>query len=498
MSSFFKRILSALFLCTLMLSCAKESKVADDLYLGVDPPPADIPVVPVGASNEIVDDWKGLNPVDPNQPDRSYKNIWVRMFPVMTAPYRDPYPLTENIYRAELYNSKGIEVRNEQNGNLIASGKKIVFQFDRNNIFVDGRRLDLDVYWFVPKDKDVFTTVRWDRGKTDEMRLELRGEFVNKQTTYSKNIVPKLVRENESQSFVVSKMIEDQARENVWSIINVLPVNDYLLAVVPSEVIHSWHDQALRAQAIAARTYALFEMMESRKIIQRKWDVDPTTWFQSYRGQSFQKGNGSLRVMEVERTSRAVEDTANLALFHDNEILKAYFSSNSGGITCRADECFNADSNPDYLVIKPDVEGIRDETGITGTWGKDARLTRTNLIRKLQEKGIPTSGFKQIESGVKGPSGRTWQIKVVYTDGHETLLSREDSRSFMSLFGGVRSYLYELSPMKNGWQTVVGHGFGHGVGMSQWGAQLFALKGKRAEEIVTYYYEDSELLDMTR
>ena len=65
--------------------------------------------------------------------------------------------------------------------------------------------------------------------------------------------------------------------------------------------------------------------------------------------------------------------------------------------------------------------------------------------------------------------------------GHApTSLQRE---SFMSLFGGVRSYLYELSPMKNGWQSIVGHGFGHGVGMSQWGAQLFATRGKKAEEI---------------
>ena len=497
-----KSIVMSLWLAFALIfaACGNDNN-DNDLYLGIDPPPpsGDIPAVPTGVTGNIVDDWQRPIP-DTGEPSRSYRNIWVRMFPILSAPYRDPYPLTQNIDRVDLYNSGTLRVYSQTTKSLLGEGQSVKFFFDQDRITIDGQRISLERVWISPINPAITTTARWDRGRTNAMKLELRGQFVVQPTTHSKNLIPESFIDYQQdfgeQMYSISWMLMAEEEPKVWSLVNVLPVNDYLLSVVPSEVILSWHQEALKAQAIAARTYALFEMMESREIIKRSWDVDPTTWFQSYRGHSFQKGNSAMRRMEVPRTTSAVNDTADLALFYNGDIIKAYFSSNSGGLTCTASECFDLPTNPDYLVVKSDIDGIKEETGETGTWGRRSSLTKSNIIGKLRQVGVRTSGFKQIRNGVRGPSTRTWQIAVEYTDGTEILLSRADSRKIMPLFGPIRSYLYELSPMSGGVQQVVGHGFGHGVGMSQWGAQLHAVRGYSAREIVTFYYDSTDLVDM--
>ena len=468
------------------VSCGKFQS-RQDLYLGVELPiPEEIPKLAEGTSQKILKDWQEESPLkEPRHLVKSYKDIWVRMFPILSTPYRDPYPLTQNIYRLDLFNSRQLRVSSRRGGGELVRGRSLSLRLRSQKLIVDGVSLPLREIWIRPVDKEVMTTLRWDRGKKNAMVLELRGDFVVEPTLFSLDLVPKSpvsgspvaggdwgASSLEARPHL-STLLETQERE-YWSLINVLPINEYLLSVVPSEVLTSWHGEALKAQAIAARTYALFEMVEARELKKRSWDVDPTTWYQSYRGHSFGRGGGRPRTMEVPATSAAVENTANLALFHQGEILKAYFSSNSGGITCTATECFGLPDNPPYLVTKEDVQGIREQTGETGTWGNRAQLTRQKIVNQLRSLGLRTSGFRQIKNGVRGPSTRTWQIKVEYKDGRETLLSRKNSRKIMSLFGPIRSYLYELSPMANGVQRVRGHGYGHGVGMSQWGAQLFA------------------------
>lgn len=265
---------------------------------------------------------------------------------------------------------------------------------------------------------------------------------------------------------------------------------------MPSEVPSSWPQETLRAQAIAARTYAMREIIESREVDHREWDLDPTTWFQSYRGTQFLDPNTETwRKIEQLSTDNAVAATFDQILTFENKVIVAFFSGNSGGITCTAIECMGTSgANPSYLVVKPDANGVQDVS--TGTWGASANITSQTIANRLSDMGIAYSSRPvKLEHHARGLSGRTWQVKVALQDGKRIVLDRSQTKRMTSLFGTIRSSLFELGDVDpaTGKQRVLGHGYGHGVGMSQWGAKLFSDQGWSAEKIVKYFYEGTTL-----
>jgi stage II sporulation protein D len=143
-----------------------------------------------------------------------------------------------------------------------------------------------------------------------------------------------------------------------------------------------------------------------------------------------------------------------------------------------------------------DAPGIRQKPG--GTWGEDANISSATIKEKLRSFGIAVgSDPVRLEHLVRGPSGRTWRVRVILNEGSPIDLDLANSKKLISLFGRIRSSFYELQGVSaNGKQAVVGHGYGHGVGMSQWGAQIFATQGWAAEKILQYYYTRVEFRDL--
>ncbi len=281
---------------------------------------------------------------------------------------------------------------------------------------------------------------------------------------------------------------KSQDPRSLWSVLNVLPLNYYLQSVLPSEISAKWHPEALRTQAIAARTYALYELAYSRDKLKRNWDVDPTTWYQSYRGVKYRQGESSLKI-EAPQTNEAVKSSRHRIVTYQGEVIKAYFSANSGGVTCSAKECFELQSeNPPYLTSVPDAEGVLEKP--YGKWGQFANVTRETIKQKLLTLGFPSMiEVDEMLLGLIGETGRVWTLDINLMNGEQIKLNRRQSRAMLMLFGSIRSYLYRLDPPdQKGQQKVTGHGYGHGVGMSQYGALLFAEGGKTAEQILTYFY----------
>lgn len=445
--------------------------------------------VPAGTSESIWNDWTAIEPALElsTKPDRSWRSIWVRLFPILSAPLGDPYPETQNINYVSLVNPKGFKVFALANESLLGHATSVQFDFHAGKMVLGNQVMALQPVWIVPATSEL-SLAHWDKGnrnshgKNLEVRVRLRGGFIVKPTTFA----PRGSPPRPPQAVLL------------WSLINVVNVNDYLRSVVPSEVIAGWHPETLRAQAIAARTYGLFEVITSRNQ-GLDFDVDPTTWYQSYQGVQFwQRDQGAWRSIELKATNAAVSATGGNVIIHNGEVIKAYFSANSGGHSCLATECLeNEPINPPYIHEIKDHPSVKSAPG--GTWGRRSNLTAAAIKSRLKDFGFSFEGtVAKLEPAERGPSGRTWRLRLRMTDGRTIELDRFLTRKVMHLFGPIRSYLYELGSVgKDGRQKIVGHGYGHGVGMSQWGAQLYAKQGWSAAKILAHFYRGVAIKDLS-
>ena len=436
------------------------------------------PITP-GTTLRLWLDWTELprfHPLDvATEPDHSLRSIWVRIFPLVSLPLGDPYQNTQDYDHLSLNNSGYVRVFSLSSKQMIGRGKAVDLDFAAGSLKIDSQTYALQPYWVVPEVSSTTTTASWDKG---QVRSQMRGGFVVKKSIHTSPDLP--------------------APRELWSVINVVGVNEYLQAVVPSEVIASWKPETLRAQAIAARTYGMFEVAEARAQGQ-DYDVDPSTWYQSYQGTAFWNATtGKWRNVELAATTAAVAGTKGEVILYGGELIKAYFSANSGGRTCLVSECLEQDSNPPYIAEVDDNDKIRSAPG--GTWGTKATLTSDNIRMVLHAVGltIPAAAAKKLESLERGPSGRTWRLRVDFADGSSLDLDRAQTRKIMHLYGPIRSFLYTLGTVgTDGKQAIKGYGYGHGVGMSQWGAQLFAKQGWKAEAILQYYYHNVTINDLS-
>lgn len=469
---FWRRVLAISLLCLFI-----QKAFGEPLYPLVE---GETKPLRPGTTAQIFADWNDHEIHPENLPDRTFRSIWVRMFPLVSQPLGDPYPETVNFNNLMLVNSGGLKIYGLDDGALLASGTIIEFDFGAARVKVNGTAYTLEPLWIVPN-TSITTTMNWDKGsrlangKPAEVKVEVRGGVVIKRSLHAP--------------------VDGPPPTEHWSAINVVTVNQYMRSVVPSEVIASWKTETLRAQAIAARTYGLYEVALSREGGQ-DFDVDPSTWFQSYQGVQFwMRDTKRWKQIELTATTAAVEDTGGKVIMHAGEIIKAYFSSNSGGRTCTSSECFETSGNPPYLREVDDAPGIKTAPG--GTWGTRATLTPALIKAKLKEHGLEVTGtIKKLEHLERGPSGRTWRLRLVMTNGTVTNLSRLHTRKVMHLFGPIRSFDYELGVVSGGKQRIVGHGYGHGVGLSQWGAQLYAKAGWNAQRILQHFYYNVIIKDL--
>jgi len=253
-------------------------------------------------------------------------------------------------------------------------------------------------------------------------------------------------------------------------VINVLSLESYLRGVLPKEMSWSWPPEALKAQAVAARTYALYQKSRGGD---RAYDVYSTTSSQVYGGVAAEK----------EETDRAVADTAGKVLFHNGELVLAYFHSNSGGRTEDAREVWTAEV--------PYLKGIRDEYSAIGpSYQWSAAVSLGDIADALKKKGEPVGRIQKIEPLEKSPSGRIRKVRIVH-DGGETVLTGNHFR-VKTFPRDIKSTLFSM--VRQGREIrFEGKGYGHGVGMSQWGARGMAEKGHSHEEILKHYYTGVEL-----
>jgi SpoIID/LytB domain protein len=244
-----------------------------------------------------------------------------------------------------------------------------------------------------------------------------------------------------------------------FNVINLIDLEDYLLSVLPSEMPSGWALEALKAQAIAARSYAVANI---GKHASDGYDLKATIEDQVYSGVS----------TENENSNRAVAETEGLVLKHQGKPVAAFFHSTSGGSTELAEHVWGKPLP--YLQAVPDY----DDSSPHFSW------TRRMAVSDL-EKALPDIGKLLSLSVVsRTPSNRAQYVLVNGSDSCR-LLTGQSVRHICKL----PSTLFNIGCEDNGY-VFAGRGFGHGLGMSQYGARAFADQGYNAAQILSYYYKD--------
>lgn len=247
------------------------------------------------------------------------------------------------------------------------------------------------------------------------------------------------------------------------TVINDVSLENYLLSVVASEMPSGWPVEALKAQAVAARSYALANLGKNGS---QGFDVKATIEDQVYLGIQAEK----------ESSNNAVRETAGLILKHEGQPITAFFHSSSGGHTDLSEHLWS--KKTPYLKAVPDY----DNDSPHFAWTK--QYTVESMEESLRKAGKDPGALMTLLPITRSPAQRVSQL-LIAGSLQTTLLTGEDMRKVLSLPSSV----FNVNLSAKGY-IFAGRGWGHGLGMSQWGAKALAEKGFNCAEILSYYYKD--------
>jgi stage II sporulation protein D len=256
-------------------------------------------------------------------------------------------------------------------------------------------------------------------------------------------------------------------------------LEDYVAGVVAGEMENYWPVEALAAQAILARTYVL-EFIED-KGGSKYSNADISTDFEE--AQAWNPGNIN------ENIKKAVSMTRGKVVTYQGKYIKAWFHSHAGGITATAKEGLNfKEAEPPYIQV---VKSPDTNAGPAGKRTWSATFTKSELASMIKSKmGQDTGPIDSVSIAARGPSGRATQIKI----GNATMNAPDLRIALGSM--KMRSTLLTSLRIEGDKVVMVGKGFGHGVGLSQWGANVMAKQGKSPEDIIRYYFKNVDVVKL--
>ncbi len=297
--------------------------------------------------------------------------------------------------------------------------------------------------------------------------------------------------------------------EEGYVLINEVPIETYLRYVVPSEMPTYFSYEALKAQAVCARTFA-YRQMRDHTYAAYGANLDDSTAFQVYHAAG-----------PYEITDRAVRDTEGIVLTYKGELIDCYYYSTGSGCSENL-EVWNTDS-PDYLVAENRTSektgDLSDAKGFHAfISGKPDSYEAGSPYYRWKAEVSATLGMdeqygrlKRVRVDKRSSSGYIRSLTVVFESGERTYNRENDIRFALGKYvrnvtladgrvlsqpGSLPSACFEVESQSNGRILLRGGGFGHGIGMSQYGAEGMAKAGKGWQEILTYYYRGVEIVEL--
>lgn len=256
---------------------------------------------------------------------------------------------------------------------------------------------------------------------------------------------------------------------NGISIINRVPIEDYVASVVGAE--YGLNDrEGAKAMAVVARTYALHALKQNSQLLDSERS-------QVYKG--LQKANAAAHA--------AASSTAGQVLTYKGDLIEAVYSSSNGGRTASNASVWGTHPLP-YLQSRKDPYDAKKSPHASWTWEMDA-----GKMEKALERAFGRS-VKEVRVTETAKDGRVLTVALKGRDGTREVSGSSFRAALARAFGAmtVKSSYFKLDAKRNRY-VFEGRGFGHGVGLSQWGAHAMALDGRSYDEILDFYYDGTRL-----
>jgi len=284
--------------------------------------------------------------------------------------------------------------------------------------------------------------------------------------------------------------MEFRAQGKGITVINELPLEEYLYGVLPREIYAAWPLEAQKAQAVSARSYAVAQLGTYREY---GFDLLATQQSQMYGGYSAEHPN----------STRAVDGTKGQVLVCRGKPISGFFHSSSGGYIENCQDVWTA--TLDYIKVRPDPydKGSPYYNWLV-TYSQEQLVNQLKEKKQLYNKGVnPERVFSRvdnIELLEKTASGaRVKKMRVTGQDASGKPLTADfaNADTVRSALG-LRSSLFELTKVKGpdgklSQVSIKGSGNGHGLGLSQYGALGMASQGYNYQDILKYYYSNIEI-----
>lgn len=308
------------------------------------------------------------------------------------------------------------------------------------------------------------------------------------------------------------------------TVINFVNINNYIASVVGREMSPSWHIEALKAQAVCARSYII-----------STWNKHSSLGFNLCATQDCQVYSGISG--ESEKTIQAADHTKDQILTYNGKVASTLYSSSNGGSSAHSKYVWGNDVP--YLTAKEDIYENPSET-THSPW--QVTLTNAEIKAKLAEKEIDIGDVYDMEVTGADEFGRTYKVTIYGTKGSHDLVN-DKTRTFFGLrsqkytittttsntaklfalgsintsiissyncitpsgtktapsivyvqtASGIKSYTTRNTSVAPGTYALNGSGWGHGLGMSQWGAKAMADSGFAYTDILNFYYTGTTL-----
>ena len=291
------------------------------------------------------------------------------------------------------------------------------------------------------------------------------------------------------------------------SMINLVNMNQYLYSVVAKEMGGWFSPEALKAQTVAARTYAYNRMLSARnETNKRNWDVAPTQADQAYLGVSAEKNHENIQEIVDATESYIVANKSNRSIF------EAMYHAYSGGHTCSYSVCYGGPSqeSPMYraLVGVPEAKGFEqmrfsraanDDRLVSNVYRKSFKM---NLRKTSKQQTQHLAGFISRLSKLKSViivnknEQRQQKIKFVGLDKN----NKEFESDVISVedLGYSNADIYSYSVVDSDNLRITKMNFGHSVGMSQFGAEHLARLNRDFKFILKYYYQNIDVVNLNK
>ena len=278
-----------------------------------------------------------------------------------------------------------------------------------------------------------------------------------------------------ARSWVVRGDIVITAKGSRLLVVNKIDLEKYVAGVVGSEISPEWHEEVLKAQAVAARTYVLHKKLSNEQPL---YDVVASTQDQVY--------TGSRKVNRL--VINAVRATRGQVITYEARPIFAAYSSTAAGPT---EDAFNV-----WEKDLPYLKGVDcpfDEESPRYTW--KTAIPFNSFERSLRNEGLALGAMATLAPYTYTRAGRVNEVRILHSKG-ELIIRGQDLRRILG-YSKIRSTQFHIESI--GREVVfTGKGAGHAVGLCQWGAKEMAELGYQYQSILQYYYPGTDLLPYKR